>query len=204
MMIYSLTTGSLSVFLRILSFAVLLIPASASSQFSYSSGADLFISEDSYLYIEQPVILTITDAPPPKSSPASRVAAPKPTVSKASSKTLASGPSSESKRNPSFKFIPFENTHHFSTPGSFSSLAVLGTSSPVKYQQKTIPSSFILLISTRRDKEKPIHVNFSPFQMAHIIINHFGRPPPISNTNDTGFDRLSLTRSQMTRMSERK
>jgi hypothetical protein len=178
MMIYSLTPNSLRVFLRILSFAVLLVPVSISSQFLFSSGSDLFISEGSYLYTEQPVTLTITDTPRPQPSTNSQAVAPQPKVIKASSKALAPGPSAESKRNPSFRYIPSENTHHFSTPGSLSSLAVLGTSL-LKLQHKTIPSSFILLISARRDQEKHIHNTFYPFQLKPITINHFGRPPPV-------------------------
>jgi hypothetical protein len=180
MMIYSLTPGSLQILLRILSFAVLLIPASASSQFSFSSGSDLFISEGSYLYTEQPVTITITitETPRPKSSTNSQAAAPQPKVLKAPSKALASGPSAESKRNSSFRYIPSENTQHFSTPGNLYSLAVLGTSL-LKLQQKTIPPSFILYISARRDQEKRIHITSHPFQLKHITINHFGRPPPV-------------------------
>ncbi|WP_089998287.1 hypothetical protein [Chryseobacterium taichungense] len=56
-------------------------------------------------------------------------------------------------------------------------MAVIGTSSPVKLQQKAILFSFILL-SVRRDKEKHIYITFYPFQLKHITINHFGRPPP--------------------------
>ncbi|WP_148285330.1 hypothetical protein [Flavobacterium sp. B17] len=66
-----------------------------------------------------------------------------------------------------------------------SSIAFIGTSSPVKLKQKIIQTSFILFTSTRRDKEKSYHVTSYPFQIAHITVNHFGRPPPVSNTNGT-------------------
>ncbi|WP_449387326.1 hypothetical protein [Chryseobacterium lineare] len=68
--------------------------------------------------------------------------------------------------------------HTFALLFNSSSMAVIGSSSPVKLQHKTIPSSFFLLTSARRDKEKCIYIIPYPFQLKHIMINHFGRPPP--------------------------
>ncbi len=145
---------------RMLFCQVFLIFSSLSSHTPFClSDSVIFVSEGSFLYPESPIYSSSQTL--------------KKDSFKKWSKTVVKTSASRSSTLKSIS-SPVENTCYKSSPTSkhsvglffnSSSMAVIGTSSPVKLQQKAILFSFILL-SVRRDKEK------------HITINHFGRPPP--------------------------
>ncbi|WP_148285237.1 hypothetical protein [Flavobacterium sp. B17] len=179
-------------------FFVVLVSSFLSAQTLLPSDSVVFISEDSYLYAESPIYISGQTLRKDSFKKWSK------TIIKRSPSGISRQKSiSSPKDDICYKSSP-TSRYTFGLLFNSSFTAVIGTSSPVKLKQKIIQTSFILFTSTRRDQEKSYHVTSYSFQIEHITVNHFGRPPPISNTNDTGFDRLSLTRSQMTRMSERK
>ncbi|WP_346983201.1 hypothetical protein [Chryseobacterium sp. POE27] len=157
----------------LLCFLVVLVSSLLSAQTFVSSDSVVFVSEDSYLYADSPIYISRQNFRKDSFKKWSRV------VTKTSSLKVSHKKSTSS---------PTENTCYKSSPiskhklGLFfnsSSIAFIGSSFPVKLQHKIIPSSFILFISTRRDQEKDIQISFHPFQLNHITINHFGRPPPL-------------------------
>ncbi|WP_148285298.1 hypothetical protein [Flavobacterium sp. B17] len=170
-----------------LCFFVVLMSSFFSAQTFLSSDSVVFISEDSYLYAESPIYISgqILRKDPFKKW--SR------TVIKRSSSGISRQKSISSPKDiMCYKSSP-TGKHSLGLLFNSSLTAVIGTSSPVKLKQKIIQTSFILFTSTRWDQEKYIPITFCPFQIAHITVNHFGRPPPISNTNDTNIlSRMTL------------
>jgi hypothetical protein len=175
----------------LLCFLVVLISSSLSAQTFLPSDSVVFVSEDSYLYAESPVYISGQN------------------LRKASFKkwsgVLIKTSCSKVSRKKSISISPTENTCYKISPtgkhtfGLFSNpslIAFIGASSPVKLQQKTIPSSFILFIGARRDQEKDIHFTSRTFQIKRITINHFGRPPPCFNRKAQEFFNISVTLSR--------
>ncbi|WP_346984381.1 hypothetical protein [Chryseobacterium sp. POE27] len=157
----------------LLCFLVVLVSSFLSAQTFVPSDSVVFVSKDSYLYAESPVY--ISDQTFRKDS------------SKKWSKTVANTSSSKSS-NPRSISNPTDNLCYKSCPTgkhslgflfNSSSMAVIGNPSPIKLQHKTIPSSFFLFKSARRDEQKHVHFTSLPFQLTPITINHFGRPPPV-------------------------
>lgn len=165
---------------RILFCQVFLISNFILSQtpFSYSDSI-IYIADDAYLYADQQTIVVIEDQEEEK-FPNSNHPVYHQSKILPSSGAAAAIARTVAKSNQPSRFTAPEDSQQLSNTGSFSSQAVLGTSL-LKLQQKAIPSSFILFAGARRDQEKHIHNTFSPFQLKHITINHFGRPPPILN-----------------------
>jgi len=162
-------------------FFVVLVSSFFSAQTFLSSDSVVFISEDSYLYAESPIYISGQTLRKDSFKKWSK------TVIKRSPSGISNQKSiSSPKDDICYKSSP-ESKHSLGLLFNSPLTAIIGTSSPVKLQQKIIQTSFILLTSTRRDQEKSYHVTSYPFQIAHITVNHFGRPPPISNTNDTIF-----------------
>ena len=154
-------------------FFVVLVSSFFSAQTFLSSDSVVFISEDSYLYAESPVYISGQILRKDSFKKWSK------TVIKRSSSGISTQKSiSSPKDNICYKSSP-TSRHTFELLLNSSSIAFIGTSSPVKHQQKIIQTSFILFTSTRRDQEKYIPITFFPFRLKHITINHFGRPPPI-------------------------
>ncbi|WP_346984427.1 hypothetical protein [Chryseobacterium sp. POE27] len=156
----------------LLCFVVVLVSSLLSAQIFVSSDSVVFVSEDSYLYADSPIYISGQNLRKDSFKKWSK------TVVKTSS------PGSSTQKSIS---NPAENTCYKNGPTGKHSLgllfnssltAIIGNPSPIKLQHKTIPSSFFLLISARRDEEKNIHITFPPFQIIRISINHFGRPPP--------------------------
>jgi len=158
--------------MALLCFFVVLVSSFFSAQTLLSSDSVVFISEDSYLYAESPIYISgqiLRKDPFKKWSK---------TIIKRSPSGISSQKSiSSPKDNICYKSSP-ASKHSLGLLFNSSSIAFIGTSSPVKLKQKTIQTSFILFTSTRRDQEKCIHITFCPFRPKHIMVNHFGRPPP--------------------------
>jgi hypothetical protein len=154
-------------------FLVVLVSSLLSAQTFLPSDSVVFVSEDSYLYAESPVYISSQNLRKASFKKWSKVLI-KTSCSKVSRKKSIHSPT----ENACYKISP-TGKHSLGLFSNSSSIAFIGTSSPVKFQHKTIPSSFILYIDARRDQEKDIHNNFYPFQLKHITINHFGRPPPV-------------------------
>jgi hypothetical protein len=152
---------------------VVLISSSLSAQTFLPSDSVVFVSEDSYLYAESPVYISGQNLRKASFKKWSRVLI-KTSCSKVSRKKSIHSPT----ENACYKISP-TGKHSLGLFSNSSSIAVIGTSSPVKLQHKTIPSSFILYIGARRDQEKHIHFTSHSFQIKRITINHFGRPPPV-------------------------
>ncbi|WP_346985562.1 hypothetical protein [Chryseobacterium sp. POE27] len=157
----------------LLCFLVVIVSSFLSAQTFLQSDSVVFVSEDSYLYAESPVYISSQNLRKASFKKWSRVLI-KTSCSKVSHKKSINSPT----ENTCYKSSP-TGRHTFGLLSNSSSMAVIGSSSPLKLQQETIPSSFILFISTRRDQEKCIQISFHPFQLKHITINHFGRPPPV-------------------------
>ena len=175
-MIFPSKTLSLKRFRVVLScFFVVLVSSFFSAQTLLSSDSVVFISEDSYLYAESPIYISSQTLRKDSFKKWSK------TVIKRSSSGISKQKSiSSPKDNICYKSSP-ASRHSLGLLFTFSITAVIGTSSPVKLKQKTIQTSFILFTSTRRDQAKSYHVTSYPFQIAHITVNHFGRPPPNLN-----------------------
>ena len=153
-------------------FFVVLVSSFLSAQTFLSSDSVVFVSEDSYLYAESPIYISGPTLRKDSFKKWSK------TVIKRSSSGISNQKSiSSPKDNICYKSSP-TGKHSLGLLFNSSSIAFIGTSSPVKLQQKTIQTSFILFTSTRRDQEKSYHITSYPFQIAHITVNHFGRPPP--------------------------
>jgi hypothetical protein len=157
----------------LLCFLVVLVSSLLSAQTFLPSDSVVFISEGSYLYAESPVYISGQNLRKASFKKWSRVLI-KTSCSKVSHKNSTNSPT----ENTYYKISP-TGKHSLGLFSNSSSIAVIGTPSPVKLQHKTIASSFFLLISTRRDQEKRIRVTSHPFQIKRITINHFGRPPPV-------------------------
>ncbi|WP_346984355.1 hypothetical protein [Chryseobacterium sp. POE27] len=156
----------------LLCFLVVLVSSFLSAQTFLQSDSVVFVSEDSYLYAESPVYISSQNLRKASFKKWSRVLI-KTSCPKVSHKKFTSSPT----ENTCYKISPTgKNT--FGLFSNSSSIAVIGSSSPIKLQHKIIPSFFFMLISARRDQEKNIHITFPPFQIIRISINHFGRPPP--------------------------
>ncbi|WP_148285369.1 hypothetical protein [Flavobacterium sp. B17] len=165
--------------MALLCFFVVLVSSFFSAQTFLSSDSVVFVSEDSYLYAESPIYISGQTLRKDSFKKWSK------TVIKRSSSGISRQKSISSPKDIiCYKSSP-ASRQTFGLLFNSSSIAFIGTSSPVKHQQKIIQTSFILFTSTRRDQENSCHITSYPFQIAHITINHFGRPPPISNTNDT-------------------
>ncbi|WP_148285228.1 hypothetical protein [Flavobacterium sp. B17] len=159
--------------MALLCFFVVLVSSFFSAQTFLSSDSVVFVSEDSYLYAESPIYIsgqTLRKDPFKKWSK---------TIIKRSSSGISKQKSiSSPKDDICYKSSP-ASKHSLGLLFNSSSIAFIGTSSPVKLQQKTIQTSFILFTSTRRDQEKYFHITSCPFRLKDITVNHFGRPPPI-------------------------
>jgi hypothetical protein len=152
---------------------VVLISSSLSAQTFLPSDSVVFVSEDSYLYAESPVYISGQNLRKVSFKKWSKVLI-KTSCSQVSRKKSLNTPTD----NLCYKSCSTDK-HSLGLFSNSSSIAVIGTSSPVKHQHKTIALSFILFISTRRDQEKYIHFTSHSFQIKRITINHFGRPPPV-------------------------
>jgi hypothetical protein len=157
----------------LLCFLMVLVSSFLSAQTFLQSDSVVFVSKDSYLYAESPVYISSQNLRKASFKKWSGVLI-KTSCSKVSHKKSIRSPT----ENTCYKISP-TGKHTFKLFSNSSSMAVIGSSSPVKLQQKTIPSSFFLFVSTRRDQEKDIHFTSLPFQIIRITINHFGRPPPV-------------------------
>ncbi|WP_148285332.1 hypothetical protein [Flavobacterium sp. B17] len=153
-------------------FFVVLVSSFFSAQTFLSSDSVVFISEDSYLYAESPIYISGQTLRKNSFKKWSRTV-----IKRSSSKSSNQKSISSPKDIICYKSSP-TGKHSFGLLFNSSLTAIIETYSPIKLKQKTIQTSFISFTSTRRDQEKYIHITFCPFQIAHITINHFGRPPP--------------------------
>ncbi|WP_346985188.1 hypothetical protein [Chryseobacterium sp. POE27] len=157
----------------LLCFLVVLVSSFLSAQTFVSSDSVVFVSEDSYLYAESPVYISGQNLRKNSFKKWSRVLI-KTSASKVSHKKSINIPTD----NLCYKSCP-TGKHSLGLFFNSSLTAIIGNPSPVKLQQKTISSSFLLSVSARRDYEKHVHFTSHHFHLKHITINHFGRPPPV-------------------------
>ncbi|WP_148285335.1 hypothetical protein [Flavobacterium sp. B17] len=153
-------------------FFLVLVSSFFSAQTLLSSDSVVFISEDSYLYAESPIYISGQTLRKDSFKKWSKTV-----IKRSSSKSSNQNSISSPKDIMCYKSSP-TGKHSFGLLFNSSSIAFIGTPSPVKLKQKIIQTSFILFTSTRRDQEKYIPITFCPFQITCITVNHFGRPPP--------------------------
>ncbi|WP_449388212.1 hypothetical protein [Chryseobacterium lineare] len=152
---------------------VVIVSSLLSAQTFVSSDSVVFVSEDSYLYADSPIYISGQNLRKASFKKWSGVLI-KTSCSKVSRKKSLDSPT----ENTYYKISP-TGKHNLGLFSNSSSIAVIGTSSQIKLQHKTIASFFFVFISARRDQEKHIRITSHPFQLKHITINHFGRPPPV-------------------------
>ncbi|WP_449389227.1 hypothetical protein [Chryseobacterium lineare] len=156
----------------LLCFFLVIVSSLLSAQNFVSSDSVVFVSEDSYLYAESPVYISGQNLRKDSFKKWSK------TIIKKSSSTVSHKKSTSSPAdNLCYKSCP-TGKHSLGLFFNSSLTAIIGNPSPIKLQHKTIPASFLLSVSARRDEEKCIYIIPYPFQLKHITINHFGRPPP--------------------------
>ncbi|WP_312902917.1 hypothetical protein [Chryseobacterium taichungense] len=172
---------SLRFSVRMLCLQVFFIVVFISSQtpFSYSDST-LFISEDSYLYVESRV--DVSDA---NSFSETNNVVKKTNITKRKA-FLKLNSSSISKNQ-----INFSNQLSFTIPkssyyvGNFTnplSTAVLGNPSPMKQHHKITGFDFCVLSNVIVSEKKLLYKHINHFNLSEIITNHFSRPPPIFAT----------------------
>ncbi|WP_449387901.1 hypothetical protein [Chryseobacterium lineare] len=157
----------------LLCFLVVLGSSLLSARTFVPSDSVVFVSEGSYLYAESPVYISGQNL-----RKGSFKKWPKTNIKRSSSRSYDQKSTSSPTDNLCYKISP-TGKHSLGLFSNSSSMAVIGNSSPAKLQHKTIPSSFFLFLSARRDQEKRIRFISHSFQMIRITINHFGRPPPV-------------------------
>ncbi|WP_449388968.1 hypothetical protein [Chryseobacterium lineare] len=151
---------------------VVIVSSLLNAQTFVPSDSVVFVSKDSYLYADSPIYISDQTFRKDSSKKWSK------TVIKRSSPRISNQKSANTPTdNLCYKSCP-TGKHSLGLLFNSSSIAVIGASSPVKFQHKIIPSSFLLSVRARRDEEKHVYNTFYPFQLKHITINHFGRPPP--------------------------
>ncbi|SEM14943.1 hypothetical protein SAMN05421856_101400 [Chryseobacterium taichungense] len=168
---------SLRFSVRMLCLQVFFIAVFISSQtpFSYSDST-IFISEDSYLYVESPV--DISDAAS-FSGTNNEVKKGNITQRKAFCKLYSS--TSKNHINPSTQTcstVP-KSSHYVGNFTNPLSTAVLGNPSPVKQHQKMMGSALRFLLNINSSEKKLLCKHINHFNLLEIITNHFSRPPPI-------------------------
>ncbi|WP_148285309.1 hypothetical protein, partial [Flavobacterium sp. B17] len=140
-------------------FFVVLVSSFFSAQTFLSSDSVVFISEDSYLYAESPIYISGQTLRKDSFKKWSKM------VFKRSSSGISKQKSISSPKDiMCYKSSP-ASKHSFGLLFNSPLTAIIGTSSPIKFQQKTIQTSFILFTSTRRDKEKSYYFTSYPFQI---------------------------------------
>ncbi len=161
----------------LLCFFTVIVSSLLSAQTFLHSDSVVFVSEDSYLYADSPIyISTFKDQEILRKASFKKWSK---TAIKRSSSGISNQKSTSSPADNTFYKSSPTSRHTFGLLSNTSSIAFIGSSSPVKLQHKITPSSFFLFTSARRDEKKHVHIISYPFQLKHITINHFGRPPPV-------------------------
>ncbi|WP_312903268.1 hypothetical protein [Chryseobacterium taichungense] len=147
---------------------------SSQTPFFYSDST-IFISEDSYLYVESRV--DVSDAAS-FSETNNIVKKPNTTKRKAFFKLYSS--TSKNHINPSSQtcFTVPKSSHYVGNSNNSLSTAVLGSSFPAKHH-KMMDSALRVFLVANHAKKKLLYTLINHFNLLKIITNHFSRPPPI-------------------------
>jgi len=161
---------------RMLCLQVLFIVVFINSQtpFSYSDST-LFISDDSYLYVESPV--DISDA---ASFSETNNMAKKANTTKRKAFFKLYSSTSKNHINPSSQtcFTVPKSSHYIGNSGNSLSTAVLENPSPMKQHHKITGSDFWVLLTVIALEKKLRYNIINHFNLLKITTNHFSRPPP--------------------------
>jgi len=162
---------------RMLCLQVFFIVVFISSQtpFSYSDST-LFISEDSYLYVESPVDIPTESALSGKNNTVKQVNT---SQRKAFFKLYSSISENYINRSNQICFTVPKSSHHVGNSTNPLSTAVLGNPSPVKQHHKMAGSDFWALPQVIVSEKKFLYHVINHFNLLKITINHFSRSPPI-------------------------
>ncbi|WP_143052736.1 hypothetical protein [Chryseobacterium taichungense] len=166
-----------SVRMLFLQVFVIVVFISSQTPFSYSDST-LFISEDSYLYIESPIeISTVTSLSGKNQTSSKQFNATKRKVL-FKLKSMSISKNDINQINQACFTIP-KSSHYIGNASNPLSIAILGNSSPVKQQQKMMDSVLRVFLVVNHAKKKLLYPLINYFNILKIITNHFSRPPPM-------------------------
>jgi len=165
---------------RMLCLQVFFIAIFISSQtpFSYSDST-IFISEDSYLYVEPPVDISHATS----LSGNNQVLSKHYDISKRkASLKLKLSSISKNQINPlsQISFTIPKSSHYLGNSSNLLTTAILGNPSQAKQHQKMMDSSLRVFLDVNLAETKLLYnIIINHFNLLKITINYFGRPPPI-------------------------
>ncbi|SEM58146.1 hypothetical protein SAMN05421856_104303 [Chryseobacterium taichungense] len=166
--------------LRMLCLQVFFIAIFISSQTSFSySDSTLFISEDSYLYVESPIETSSSQSLSEKNKIVKQFNANKRKVL-FKLKLPSSGKNVNLSNQVSF-IIP-KSSHYVGNSSNPSSIAILGNTFPIKLNHKITGFDFCVLSNVIVSEKKLLYKHINHLNLLEIITNHFSRPPPIFAT----------------------
>ncbi|WP_312902231.1 hypothetical protein [Chryseobacterium taichungense] len=178
MMTLSLLPHFLRFSVRMLCLQVFFIAVVISSQtpFSYSDST-LFISDDSYLYVESPVHISTVTSPSGKSQSSGKQY--NRFKRKAFFKLKTSFISkSQVNQISQICFTVPKSSHYVGNSNNSLSTAVLGSSFPAKHH-KMMDFALRVFLVANHAKKKLLYPLINHINLLKIITNHFSRPPPI-------------------------
>jgi len=150
---------------------------SSQTPFSYSDST-LFISEDSYLYVESPVDVSGATSQSGKNQTSSKQfnANKRKTLFKLKSPSISKNDINQI--NQACFTIP-KSSHYIGNTNNPLLTAVLGNSSPVKQHHKMMDSALRVFLVVNHAKKKLLYLLINDFHILKITTNHFSRPPPV-------------------------
>ncbi|SEM74149.1 hypothetical protein SAMN05421856_10674 [Chryseobacterium taichungense] len=163
---------------RMLCLQVFFIAVFISSQapFSYSDST-LFISDDSYLYVELPVHISTVTSPSGKSQSSGKQYNRFKRKAFFKLKTSFISKSHVNQISQICFTVP-TSSHYVGNSNNSLSIAVLGSSFPAKHH-KMMDSVLRVFLVVNHTKKKLLYPLINHFNLLKIITNHFSRPPPI-------------------------
>ncbi|SEN01886.1 hypothetical protein SAMN05421856_111105 [Chryseobacterium taichungense] len=164
---------------RMLCLQVFFIASFINSQTSFSySDSTLFVSEDSYLYIESPVEISNTVF---LSEDNQATVRPYNTTKHKSFLKLKSSSISKNTFTESdqVSFTVPKSSHYLGNSKNSLQVAVLGSSFHVKQQHKMWDSAQRVFLNINLSRKKLIYPLINHINLLKIIYNQFSRPPPI-------------------------
>ncbi|WP_312902820.1 hypothetical protein [Chryseobacterium taichungense] len=163
---------------RMLCFQVFFISIFISSQtpFSYADST-IFISEDSYLYVESPIERSSSQSLSEKNKIVKQFNANK-RKALFKLKSMSVSKNDINQINQACFTIP-KSSHYVGNSSNPSSIAILGNTFPIKLNHKITGFDFCVLSNVIVSEKKLLYKHINHFNLLEIITNHFSRPPPI-------------------------
>ncbi|WP_177175269.1 hypothetical protein [Chryseobacterium taichungense] len=150
---------------------------SSQTPFSYSDSI-LFISENSYLYIESPVEIYVAKSLSRKSQTSSKQLSANKRKVFFELKSTSVSKKDINQINQACFTIP-KSSHYIGNTNNPLLTAVLGNSSPVKQHHKMMDSALRVFLVVNHAKKKLLYLLINDFHILKITTNHFSRPPPV-------------------------